>query len=269
MVIDIHAHCFPDNIALKAVPLLAKEAGVEAYSDGTVSSLKVSMNQANIDISVLQPVATKPDQTESINRWSIGINCRSIGIQNKRIISFGTIHPDYGGWKEQIHLLEASGIKGIKMHPDYQKFFVDEKRLFPIYEEIFSSKLILLLHTGIDIGLPKPCHCTPSRLAKVLDAFPEALIIAAHMGGYKCWDEVNNILTGRDLFFDTSYSFDALGAKAMKDLIRNHGVDKILFGSDSPWNKQNDAVLQITSLDISDEEKDKILYGNSKRLLGI
>lgn len=270
MIIDIHTHCFPDSVAQRAVPAMAKAAGVEAYTDGTLSGLKNSMKQAGIDLSILLPVATKPQQTDSINQKSIDIlKAASLNNREPEVLSFGTIHPDCVDWKHQIRTLSAFGIKGIKMHPDYQGFFVDEKRVFPIYEEIFAAGLILILHAGLDIGLPVPIHCTPMKLAAVLDAFPGGIIVAAHMGGYKCWSEVNNFLAGRDVYFDTSYSFYALGAAPMEELIRVHGVKRILFGTDSPWGMQKREVELINSLKLSSDEKECIFFGNAKKLLGI
>lgn len=260
MIIDIHTHCFPDDLAPRAVPLLAQRAGIPAYTDGTIADLKRSMNDSGVSISVLQPVATKPSQTVSINRWAAK-------VQDKNIISFGTIHPDYPDWQEEIKWLASAGIKGVKFHPDYQDYYVDEPRVFPIYEALFKQDMIVLFHAGIDVGLPDPCHCPPSRLKNVLDAFPGACIIAAHMGGYQCWNEVEEFLLGRDLYFDTSYSIMELGLPAMERIIKGHDVEKILFGSDSPWTDQKSEISQIKSTGLNKTEIAMILGDNAKRLL--
>ena len=94
MIIDIHTHCFPDEVAYKTIPILAENGGVNPSSDGTISGLKASMENANIQISVLQNIATKPRQTIPINRWAAS-------VQSDSIISFGTIHPDFVDWKER------------------------------------------------------------------------------------------------------------------------------------------------------------------------
>lgn len=262
MIIDIHTHCFDDMIAVKAVPALSKKANIPAYTDGTISDLIRSMDDSNIDISIIQAIATKPKQTEVINRWAISIN-------NIRTMPFGTIHPDYSNWKEEIRYLASLGFKGIKFHPDYQDFYVDDSKLFPIYEEVFNNNLIALFHAGIDIGMPEPCHCTPKRLKKVLRTFRGASIIAAHMGGYDSWDEVEKYLVGEDIYFDTSYTSHILKTSLMIKMIKNHGVDKILFGSDSPWGNQKNEVEVIKTLSLSNEEKDKILGENAKILLNL
>ena len=154
----------------------------------------------------------------------------------------------------------------MKFHPEYQDFFVDEPKLFPIYEALVKSGLIMLFHAGVDLGFPGPYHCTPSRLKKVLDAFPDSTIIAAHMGGYRYWDDVEKCLIGRNLYLDTSFS-EELDNKRTEKLIKAHGAQKILFGTDSPWCDQAKEVSRIRSLNLSDDEINSILGGNAIRIL--
>ncbi|ATW26366.1 amidohydrolase family protein [Candidatus Formimonas warabiya] len=260
MLIDVHTHCFPDHLALKAIPVLAKRAGITAYANGTIEVLKKSMGCAGIDKSVILPIATKPEQTSVINRWVAG-------IEDSTIIPFATLHPDLDHWQEELRWIVEQGIKGVKFHPYYQDFYVDEKRMFPIYEKVFQSGLIVLFHAGIDMGFPDPCRCTPLQLKKVVEDFPGARIIAAHMGGYLFWDEVEKFLVGKSLFLDTSFSFHKLGAAGMERLIQAHGAEKILFGTDSPWTDPSKEVSQIKSLKLTDHQLDLILGGNAQRLL--
>lgn len=262
MIIDIHSHCFPDVLAARAISTLTERAGIPAYTDGTVNGLKRSMNEAGIDVCVLQHIATKPDQTVNVNRWAAE-------IQNENIICFGSIYPDFHDWKEEIKWLTHAGIKGVKFHPEYQDFYVDDEKVYPIYEALFQAGLVVLFHAGMDLGFPPPYHCPPSRLSKVLDAFPGAKIIAAHMGGYRYWDDVEKYLLGRDVYLDTSFAYNDLGPEAMKSLIKDHGTGKILFGSDSPWTEQSGEVANIKSLNLTDEEIGSILGGNAASLLSL
>jgi len=260
MIIDIHTHCFPDNLAPRAIPLLAEKGGISPFTDGTVACLKNSMKKAGIDISVLLPIATKPEQTAGINRWVAS-------VQNENIIAFGTIHPDYPDWKSEIEWLKETGIKGVKFHPDYQNFFVDDRKVYPIYEALAEAGMIMIFHAGVDLGYPAPYRCPPCRLRNVLDSFPGSLIIAAHMGGYKYTYQVEKHLVGKDIYFDTSYSFESLGNDGMENLIKHHGADRILFGTDSPWKDQQKEVSNIRSLNLKEDEKEQILGGNAARLL--
>ena len=260
MIIDFHTHCFADEIAVKAIPKLARAGGIKPFTDGTVEGLKKSMQAAGIDISVVQPIATKPQQTVTINRWAAE-------IRGDSIISFGTIHPEYSNWKEEILWLSREGFKGVKFHPDYQDFFVDDKKLFNIYEMLFSMNFIVLFHAGLDIAFPEPYHCTPERLQKLPDTFPGAVIVAAHMGGYLYWKGVENYLIGRDIYLDTSFSFDKLGKEDMERMIRKHGTERVLFATDSPWKEQQQELKNIQSLSLNEDEINAILGGNAQKIL--
>lgn len=260
MIIDIHTHCFPDELAPRAISSLARRAEIKPYLDGTVADLRRSMGASKVDLCILQPIATKPQQTPGINRWAAG-------VQDRQILSFGTIHPEFPGWKDEIKWLREHGIKGVKFHPDYQDYFVDDERVYPIYEGLFNEEMIILFHGGVDLGFPPPYRCTPQRLARVLNVLPGGTIIAAHMGGYRYWEDTRHYLAGKNIYFDTSYSSKEMGTAYMGKVIREHGADKILFGTDSPWGDQIEEISNIRSLDLREDEMAGILWKNAARLL--
>lgn len=261
-IIDIHTHIFPDELAPRAMAVLSDNCKSLPLLDGTCAGLLASMDKAGVDKSAIMPIATKPSHVRSINKWAADISRK-----HNKLISFGTLHPAQDDWRDEIGQLVADGIPGVKLHPDYQNFFVDDSDLVPIYKALADAGLILLFHAGVDIGLPPPVHCTPGRLARVLDSVPELKIIAAHMGGYDRWDDVKKYLAGRDLYFDTSYSLTDLGADKMAELIKAHGVDKVLFGTDSPWTGQAAEIAGIRALPLANDEINAILGGNAARLL--
>lgn len=263
MIIDIHTHCFPDYLAPKALDALAAVAGNHPkYTDGTVKDLKKSMQQSGIEKSVVLNIATKPSQNKVINRWAAEINGGSI-------ISFGTIHPDYSGWRDEIAFLEDAGIKGIKFHPDYQGFYIDEPRMYPVYEAIAKAGMPMLFHAGLDIGLPGPYKCMPDKLKKLTRKLAGAKIIASHMGGYSFWDDVKKHLFEENIYLDTSYCLMKMGKDQLKSMILAHGYEKVLFGSDSPWTIQKQEVEKIRTLGLNDVQTNAVLYANSACLLGI
>ncbi|HEX2948962.1 MAG TPA: amidohydrolase family protein [Armatimonadota bacterium] len=262
MIIDIHTHAFPESLASRAVDELAKRSGLQPKTDGTCRGLVASTRRAEIELSVIAPIATKPGQASAINGWAIETN-----RNYSELTCFGTIHPDMEDWKEEIARLVNERFVGIKMHPDYQGFFVDEPRMFPIYEKLADAGMILLLHAGIDVGLPFPTHCTPERLANMMRHVPGLTIIAAHMGGYRQWDAVDRYLVGKNIYFDTACSLRSMGPRRMREMILLHGVDKILFGTDSPWEDQQEAIRDIRELNLSEEEQEAILGKNAWRLL--
>ena len=260
MVIDFHVHVFPDDLARRAVPKLAQAAAISAYLDGTVSQLERSMAQAKIDKAVLQPVATRPEQVEGINRWVSS-------LRSERIEPFAAIFPGEEGWERDLDLILELGFRGVKLHPDYQEFFVDDKAIFPFYEKVFANDLYILFHAGVDVGLPPPVHCTPKRLRKVVDEFGGDKIIAAHLGGWQMWDEVNEHLLGLPLYLDTSYSLPYLGREKARELILAHGPDRVLFATDSPWAPQLSSLGQLRELGLEAEDLAAVEGGNAEKIL--
>ena len=261
-IIDIHTHAFADDIAPKALEAVQKSSGEKAFLDGTTSDLLRSMEQARIALSVIQPVATKPSQVRAINTWA----SRIVG---NGLLPFGTLYPGQEDWEDEVERIKRTGISGIKLHPDYQDFDPDDRDLFPMYEKLQAEDLIVLYHAGDDISFPPPGRATPKRLLTIIEYFPDLRIIAAHLGGFRMWDEVEAILVGKDIYFDTSYTFGYLESGAIVRIVEGHGFDHILFGTDSPWKDQQEEVQNILRLDIPDEAKRKILGGNARKLLNV
>ena len=160
MVIDFHTHIFPDKIAARTIESLGAIAGVRAATDGTLNGLLASMEKSGIEKSVIMPVCTKPEQFENINHFAKKINETYDG----KLISFGGIHPDCENPKEKLKYMKSLGIQGIKIHPDYQRVMIDDIRFMRIIEHASELGLMILTHSGIDIGLPEPVHC-PWQLA--------------------------------------------------------------------------------------------------------
>ena len=121
----------------------------------------------------------------------------------------------------------------------------------------------------MDIGYPNPVHCTPERLLRVLDLFDDAPVVAAHFGGWLLWDSVLEDLCGTKVYLDTAFSSGKMPPDYAKELIKAHGADKVLLGSDMPWSDTLDEVRFVQSLDLSAEDEEKILSNNAKRLLNI
>lgn len=265
MVIDFHTHIFPDKIAKKTIKFLEGEGNVKAYTDGTLEGLKRSMKESNINRSVVMPVVTKPDQFDTVNRYAAEINGRD------GIISFGGIHPDTENYKEKLEEIQALGLPGIKLHPDYQKTFVDDPKMVRMIKYATELGLIVLLHAGVDIGLPNPVHCTPERAAYMLRQIDrtDAKIILAHIGGFNLWDEVEEYLVGQNVWLDISFSLGKIAEEQFVRIVRNHGADRILFASDSPWDGQRETYEKLMKTDLTEEEFERILSRNAKELLGL
>lgn len=264
MIIDFHVHAFPDALAAKALPLLSKcSGGVKPNYDATISGLESYLAKNNVDYAVVLNIATNPHQERKVNDFAISL------LEKKNIIPFGSVHPDSPNALSELERLEKAGIRGVKLHPDYQHFFVDDEKMFPIYKKIAELGFITVFHAGVDIGYPKPVHCTPERLLRVLDLFDDAPVVAAHFGGWLLWDSVLEDLCGTKVYLDTAFSSGKMPPDYAKELIKAHGADKVLLGSDMPWSDTLDEVRFVQSLDLSAEDEEKILSNNAKRLLNI
>ena len=264
MVIDFHTHIFPDKMAQKTIEFLEREGDVKACTDGTLGGLKSSMKENHIDISVVMPVVTKPEQFDSVNRFAAEITGK------EGIISFGGIHPDAEDYRDQLSKVKELGLPGIKLHPDYQKTFVDDPKMVRIIDYAAELGLIVLIHAGMDIGLPDPIHCPPDRAAHMLKQLdhPEAKIILAHIGGYNQWDEVEEHLVGLGIWLDISFCLGKISDEQFERIVKNHGADRILFASDSPWDDPGRTYEQLLKTQLTEEELERILSLNALDLLG-
>ena len=240
MIVDFHTHCFPDALAPRAMAMLEGNAGMKAPLDGTVTALVTSMERAGVDRSVMLQIATKPSQNHTVNTWAIE-------RREPQIIPFGSVHPDGEDWAAELKRLADAGIKGVKFHPEYQGFYVDEPRMLPIYRLLDELGLIVVFHAGADIGVPPPVHGTPEHFA----------------------EGVEELLVGSHLLFDTSFSRAFMAIEQMKRLVERHGADQFVMGSDSPWDDQQAAIAAVREMGLSRDEESAILGGNAARLLGL
>jgi predicted TIM-barrel fold metal-dependent hydrolase len=263
LIIDFHTHIYPEASASKTLSAIKSRAGISCFSDGTELGLVQSMDKAGIDLSVVCSVATKPEMVASTHQWLEN-------IRNSRLTPFATMHPDRLPGVKEMEELKGRGFKGFKVHPDYQGFFVDEKRVYPFYEAAQAAGMIVLFHAGLDRGLPHPIHSTPQRLAKVHEDFPSLCMVAAHMGGEAVFDETEKHLLGRDIFMDTSFILRVLPPDLLERFMKKHAVERILFGSDSPWTDQGEELGFLMNLPyLSAEKKEKIAGRNAAALLGL
>ena len=266
MITDFHTHIFPDKIATSTIAHLSAVGGMSANTDGTAKGLRRALDKTGIDRAVVLPVVTKPAQFDSINRFAAAINA-----EKDRLISFGGIHPDNDNVEEKLDLIVSLGLKGIKLHPDYQGVFINDERYVHILREAVKRDLLIVIHAGIDIGLPSPVHCPPDRMAAVLDAIGQdpsrPRVILAHMGGWQQWDDVERFLVGKPVYFDTAFSLGQIPDDQFVRIIRRHGAERILFATDSPWDAQDKDVRYLRALPLTEEEKELLFHTNAQTLL--
>jgi len=259
-IIDIHTHVWPDALAAKAVPALqAAGQGLVALYDGTVAGLERDMDRTGVDVSVIQPVATKPGQVATINDWAAEQG-------SDRIVAFGAMHPDLPDAAAEVARLRSLGLRGFKMHPEHQSFDPDDPKMAVIYEAAVEHGMIVFFHAGADLVHPT-VHGTPESFARVMDAWPQLRAVLAHLGGFRQWEGVAEHVAGRDVWLDTAYTLGHLPDEEFVEIVRAHGCDRVLFGSDGPWTDARDEIAHLRRLPFTGDELDGILGGNAVRLL--
>ncbi len=261
MVIDFHTHCFPDKLAERATRILShKSGGLIPQTDGSLGGLKKIMKESGVSVACVMNIATNAKQMQAVNDFANEIN-------GENIVAFGSVFPDAENWEEELERISGMGLKGVKFHPDYQGFYVDDPKMKPIYKKISSLGLITLFHAGFDYGFPPPYHCMPENLARALSWF-DSPVVAAHWGGLDCGILVYDKLCGLPLYFDTSFGYGSMPAAIQKMIIEKHGADKILFGSDCPWHNPAWDIRNLEHLELTEAELSKIYYKNAEKMLG-
>lgn len=281
MTIDFHTHTFPPKIAASTLQKLSAASHTVPFTDGTEDGLRASMGEAGIDYSVVLPVATAPRQVEHINDASAAISGRS---GETGIISFGCMHPDYENWHNELARIKDLGLKGIKLHPVYQGVDFDDPRTLRILDRAGELGLIVVTHAGLDIGFPGVVHCSPEMVLSALKQVGPLNLVLAHMGGWRCWDKVLELLPSQPVYIDTSFStgrmtpadshysedeLQLLDSGRFMALIRAFGPNRVLFGSDSPWSSQSASLDWLRAQPLEPAELAAILGDNGKRLLNL
>lgn len=291
MIIDFHTHTFPEKIVQSTIAKLSASADIKNYIAGTLADLCSSMQNHGIDYSVLLPVVTNPAHEKKINRLTIETNEH---FSESGIISFGGIHPDNEDYKNILKDLSKNGIKGIKLHPVFQKTYFNDIRYKKIIDYAMELDLIVVTHAGYDISYPGADFVTPSHILPIIKELHPKKLVLAHMGGWNCWDEVLDQIAGCDVYLDTSFSMTPLrspkskaatlsksdsadiktsrlqlGIGEFQKIVKKHGIDRILFGSDSPWADQGECIRILKNTGLSDLELSKILGENAGRLLNL
>ena len=177
---------------------------------------------------------------------------------------------DISDYKDILDDIKKKGLKGIKVHPDYQKVEFDDPRYLRIFKYADELGLVIVTHAGEDIGLPKKIHCTPDMVLNVLSKVNPKKLVLAHMGGWNLWDEVEEKLVGKNVYFDTAFSFEKgiphLEKEQFLRIVEKHGADKILFATDSPWSDQGYTLERLKEFGMPEKALNLILGENAKKL---
>ena len=259
-IIDCHAHLFPDKIAEKVANNLHEYYHLRMDSKGHFSELQNSAKESHIAGLLLLSSATKASQVESINNFVSSTVKRTPGT-----IGFGSMHFAYPEIKKEMHRIKELGLRGLKLHAEFQNFKIDDEKMFPIYECAIMEDLPILFHLGDETS----DYSSPKRMARVLDRYPELRVIGGHLGGVYAWDASIEYLVGRNLYFDTSSVFDILGEEKAYEIMKNHGIEKIVFGTDFPIRLHQSEIEHILNLPLCEAECEMVFHENIERFLSL
>ena len=259
---DFHTHAFTDQIAKRAISGVADTSGIIPATDGTVKGLRDIMEENGIDRAMLLPIATKPSQQHTINNWASE-------IMRGGLFCCGTVHPDAEDAVNEIERICSLGLCGVKFHSEYQFFAPHEEKMFPIYEKMVEKGLFAIFHAGWDPYARGDTLAVPESFAVVAEKFPGLRIVAAHMGGIYLWDKVEELLAGRyrNIWFDTGVVARYISDEQLLRIIRKHGTDRILFGSDCPWDDPAHEIAMINRLPLTENEREAIFFRNADEIL--
>jgi len=269
MIIDAHTHIYPDKIALKVMEAARSHLGesIPFIGDFTLADLRNVLKRSGIDAAIAFCVAEKPKIVKSANDFMID------ATDNKTIIGFGTIHPDMDDPVTEVRRIREKGLKGIKFHALFQLASATDEKFFPVYREMEKLDMIAYFHVGRDPGDPTlPVVTNSKNIFTVREHFPQLKIVAAHYGGLYELEEAAKWIYGKDIYIDTSWSpnVQALNPKEIARIIKRHGADKILFGSDYPTTTDITAQMAwLKNLPLSSEAQELIFEKNARRLLNI
>ena len=263
-IFDAHCHIYPVSIAQKAVEGINQfydHLPFEPY-DGTTGTLLRTGRDAGISHFVVHSVATAPHQISGINRFIAS----EVALSDGAFTGLGTLHPDSAHLEQDFRELLSLGLKGVKLHPDFQRFEADSDKAMRIYGLCAEADLPVLVHTGDH----RFDYSNPNRIANILRTFPKLKFVGAHFGGWSVWDEAVSTLSGfENMIVDTSSTFYALGCDKGRELIRKWGTDRVMFGSDYPmWKPQAD-IQCLLEMKLTEDEYSRIFWDNAAKVFGL
>ena len=264
MYIDIHTHAFHPKIAHKAVDHLNNFYSITCSGDGTIANLLEREQEAGLEKCVVLCAATAPAQVIPANNYAISLQRE----HPEQVIAFGTVHPAYENWENELARIKAAGIRGIKLHPDFQSFWLDDPRLLPIFEAA-QKDFVFEIHIG-DKTTPDKNPSCPYKLASIMRQFPDMRVIAAHFGGYRMWSHALEVFSGstfENLWFDTSSTTPFATPELAHKLLNTFPRERILFGTDWPLYDPVEELQRLQTLGGLSDSEMEVIMSNASALL--
>ena len=267
-VIDAHVHLYPDALAPKVVPVLSERFGNPPAFNGTIAECRANAANAGITLSINLPVATTPDHVGHTNAYWAQYAAKT-KVDESAVTSLAALHPKTPDAANEVCEIVRMGFTGIKFHPEYQNFRFNDVCMNDIWAAMEESGLVAYLHAGGERVFSAPFHSSPSEILTLHRRFPKLKIAAAHLGGFSMWDDVERTLISENVFLDLSHTFFWMPSEQIFRMIRMHGANRILFGTDAPWQKPSNVLSEFLKLPLTDKERRAICYETASELFGM
>ena len=301
-IIDAHVHTYKTKeIGLQAlsgfdasgccgtpeelVPIM-QDAGIRQAVQCNMTPARSMFEAALAGMPAGQAEEARPALLEKIsdrirrrNEWTCQMAQEQPGL-----VAFLSVDPIMGPeamLAELLDKIDNQGARGLKIHPGEGRFYPDDPSLGPVYEAMLERGLPVISHGGLDIANPDPSYSRPTAFAGVAEQYPELKLVIAHLGNNFFDESVQLASKYPNVFFDTSAAItgdengeplnkkNALSNAEAVQLIRKIGVERVMFGSDYPWFHPLWDLKRFLKLDFSDAEKEALLAGNARRILGL
>lgn len=256
-IADAHTHIYKTKIAAKASSAIGDfyKADMSA-PEATAEQLLERGRGIGCEHYLVCSAATTPEQVASINTF-IAEECS----KHPEFVGLGTAHPEYGDFDALLEQLQSLGLHGIKLHPDFQRFDIDDERMIPLYRAATEAGLVVMFHVGDE----RYDFSAPEKLARVLDQIPGFLCHAAHFGCCRIWRRRPIALEGAPVVYDTSSMLAWADVDEARELVERLGVDKLMWGTDFPMWGHAEELDRFFALGLSPEDNRKILFDNFER----
>lgn len=202
-----------------------------------------------------------------------------VGRSDGRFIGFGSVDP----WKGRAAIRElercvAIGLRGLKLQPISQAFYLHDPRFYPLWDACQSLGLPLMVHTGttgIGAGTPggRGLHLEYGRPVPALDAvaadFPKLTIIAAHFA----WPWHLELMAVARHKSNVLVDLSGWAPRYIPDEVLRYCnsviPEQFLFGSDYPLLSPDRWFEEFDKLELKDHVRRKVLFENACRVLDL
>ncbi len=285
MILDCHVHYFSVDYLQNLDRFVRIKESRDYLKDG------ISAKLAQLDISEATPrtyfetVRQQVDQAVLFGLADHPEGCRQLNDQvaqlcrahPDRLFGFGTIPlPDLDMAKEEmVRLKESLNFAGIKIYPSLSRLTFKSEPVKKVLEYAAVLDLIVLTDCSFACWGAPDYFGSDNKFYHLIESLSEVefrpRIIAAHLGGglayFKdlyTWSHGNNHFD--TIWFDLSPFFPPSMIRAAVEVV---SADRLLFGSDFPISSGQKMLNNMDSIDLSEQQKEKILWRNAYHLLEI